>query len=419
MEAAKTADGSLRRHRDFLKLWSGETVSLVGDQFSALAFPLTAVLLLHASPAQMGILQALGTLQFLLIGLVAGVWADRYRRRRLMVFSDASRALLLLSIPAAFLSGTLTIYLLYLVAFATGIFTVVFDVTYQAYLPSLVERGQLVEANGKLQASAASASVVGPTLAGSLIQFMSAPFAILIDSLSFVWSAISLTWIRRTEEPVAKEARRPMLQEIEEGLAIVLRNGELRSIAGCTATSNLFSNMIAAVMVLYAVQILGMTPFLIGAMFALGSGGSLVAALVAGRLDSRVRVGRLIVTSAAIFSGAWLLAIAAVPPFGVYFLILAFFITSFASVVYNISQVSYRQALVPVRLQGRLNATMRFIVWGTIPVGALIGGGVGEAAGLYAALVAGAVGSTLAFLWVLFSPVRSVKRMPDAAETTE
>ena len=418
-DTTERASRSLWRHRDFLKLWSGETVSLLGDQFTGLAFPLTAVLILHASPSQMGILEALVSLPFLLLGLVAGVWADRYRRRRLMVLSDVSRALLLLSIPAAYLSGNLSIFLLYAVSFATGVFTVVFDVTYQAYLPSLVDRDQLIDANGKLQASAATASVVGPSLAGSLIQFIAAPFAILIDSVSFVWSAISLSWIRRKEEPVARESRRPILEEIKEGLAIVLHNDKLRSIAACTANANLFGSMINAVLILYAINRLGMPPFLIGVMLALGSGGSLLAALVAGRLASHLRVGWLIILSAAAFSGAWLLVIGAVPPYGSYFLILAFFITSFAGVVYNVNQVSYRQALVPVRLQGRLNATMRFIVWGTLPIGSLIGGSIGQAMGLYTALLVGAVGGTLSFLWVLFSPVRQVKSIPTTAEVGE
>ena len=406
-------------HHDFLKLWSGETVSLLGDQFTGLAFPLTAVLILHASPGQMGVLQAVGTLPFILLGLVAGVWADRYRRRRLMILSDVSRALLLVSIPAAFLSGNLSIYLLYLVSFGTGIFTVVFDVTYQAYLPSIVERGQLMDANGKLQASASAASVVGPSLAGGLIQFVAAPIAILFDSLSFVWSAVSLGWICRKEAPVARASRKPIVEEIKEGLAIVLRNDNLRSIAGCTATSNLFTSMIGAVMILYAVNILGMPPFLIGAMLALGSIGSLLAALIAARLATRVDVGWLIILSAAIFSCAWLLAIPALPPYGSYFLILAFFLVSFGGVVYNVNQVSYRQALVPVKLQGRLNATMRFIVWGTMHVGSLIGGTVGQAFGLYPALVVGAVGGASAFLWVLFSPVRHVKAIPTAPEVGE
>ena len=413
---AGDAARSLWHHRDFLKLWSGETVSLVGDQFTGLAFPLTAVLILHATAGQMGVLSALGTLPFLLLGLVAGVWADRYRRRRLMILSDVSRALLLLSIPVAYLWGGLSIYLLYLVTFATGVFTVVFDITYQAYLPSLVEREQLTDANGKLQASAASASVVGPGLAGGLIEFVAAPLAILIDSFSFVWSAASLSWIRRKEEPVAKESRRPFLEEIKEGLAIVLRDERLRSIAGCTATTNLFSSMIGAVLVLYAVDRLGMTPFLIGVMFALGSGGALLAALVAARLALYIRVGWLIILSSALFSCGGLFFILALPPYGSYFLILAYFIMSFGGVVYNVNQISYRQALVPVRLQGRLNATMRFIVTGILPIGALIGGSIAQVVGLYPALVVGALGGSLSFLWVLFSPVRHVKTIPTSAE---
>jgi MFS family permease len=198
---------SLWQHHDFLKMWSGEMVSLLGDQFTSLAFPLTAVLILQASPSQMGILQALGTLPFLLLGLIAGVWADRYRRRRLMILSDVSRALLLLCVPVAFVSGNMSIYLLYFVTFGTGMFTVVFDVTYQAYLPSLVEREQLIDANGRLQASASAASVVGPSLAGGLISFVAAPFAILFDSFSFIWSVVSLVGfgVRRHRAPGSRE----------------------------------------------------------------------------------------------------------------------------------------------------------------------------------------------------------------------
>jgi len=261
--------------------------------------------------------------------------------------------------------------------------------------------------------------VVGPSLAGGLIQFVAAPFAILFDSFSFVWSAASLSRIRRKEEPVARESLRPVLEEIKEGLAIVLRNDRLRSIAACTATANLFSGLVFAIMILYAVDGLRMSPFLIGVMFALGSAGSLLAALVAARLASHIRVGWLIILSAATFSCGWLLIIAAVPPYGSYFLILAFFITSFGAVVYNVNQVSYRQALVPLRLQGRLNATMRFIVSGILPIGALIGGYLGQAVGLYPALVVGAFGGSFSFLWVLFSPVRQVKSIPTAADVGE
>ena len=333
-----------------------------------------------------------------------------------MIMSDVSRALLLLSIPVAYLLGGLSIYLLFIVGFATGVFTVIFDVTYQAYLPSLVDREQLVDANGKLQTSAATAAVVGPSLAGGLINFLAAPLAILFDSFSFVWSAISLSWIRRKEVPVVRESSRSTLGDIKEGLGVVLGNRNLRSIAGCTATANLFGSMVNAVMLLYAVNVLGMSPFLIGIMLALGSVGALTSAIVAARLSARIKVGRLIVISAFGFSGAYLLLIPAVPPNGSYFLIIAFFITSFASVTYNISQVSYRQALVPTRLQGRLNATMRFIVWGTLPVGALIGGLIGQVVGLYPALIVGAAGGTFSFLWVLFSPVRKVERIPTASE---
>ncbi len=397
-------------------MWSGETVSLVGDQFAALAFPLTAVLILHVTAAQMGLLQALANVPFLILGLLAGVWADRYRRRRLMILSDVSRAVLALSVPVAFLLGLLSLDLLYVVTFAIGTFTVVFDISYQAYLPSLVGREQLTEANGKLQASAAAAGVVGPSLAGGLVQIVGAPLALLFNPFSFMWSASFLSSIKRREESKPQSSRRPIIEEIKEGLSVVLHERRLWSIAGCTATFNLFSGAVFAVLLLYAVNVLKMSPLLIGVMLALGSAGSLLGGLTAGRLAIHLRVGALIVSSAAFCSLGSLIFILAAPPYGSYFLILAFFVTSFGAVLYNVNQISYRQALVPLRLQGRLNATMRFVVSGILPIGSLLGGLLGQTLGLYPALVIGALGGSLAFLWVFFSPVRRVKSIPTAAE---
>jgi len=315
-----------------------------------------------------------------------------------MIASDISRAVLLLSVPTAFVAGSLSIYLLFFVAFATGAFTVVFDITYQAYLPSLVDRDQLTDANGKLQASAGAASAVGPTLAGGLIQLVAAPFAILFDAFSFLWSAGTLSLIRRKEAEVAAGSRKPVLAEIREGIGVVFRDRRLRSIAGCTATANLSAGVVYAILILYAVHALKMLAWQLGLMFGLGAVGSVVAALVASRLAVFVRVGWLIVFSAALFSGGWLLIMLSTPPYGAYFLVLAFFITSFGGVVYNINQISYRQALVPLGLQGRLNATMRFMVSGIFPIGSLIGGLLGQALGLYLAIVIGAVAGSFSFL---------------------
>ncbi len=406
----------LWKHPDFLKLWLGESVSLVGDQFSGLAIPYAAAVLLSATAFQMGVLSALANLPFLILSLAAGVWADRYRRRRLMILSDLSRALLLLSVPIAYALQSLSIYLLFFVTFTVGIFTVIFDITYQAYLPSLVDRDQLTDANGKLQASAGTASAVGPTAAGGLISLVAAPFAILIDSLSFFWSAANLSLIRRKEDPVPSRDRKPILAEIREGVSVVFHDRRLYSIAGCTATANLSGGMFVAVVVLYGVQVLKMPAWQLGLMFGLGSVGSVSAALVASRLGALFNVGRLIVVSAAIFSLSGVLVIFATPPYGAYFLTGSVFVGGFGAVVYNVNQVSYRQALVPLRLQGRLNATMRFIVTGIIPIGSLIGGEVGQVFGLYPALVASALVGLASFLWVFFSPVRGVKSIPSVPE---
>jgi MFS family permease len=409
---------SLWRHRDFLKLWSGETVSLLGDQFTSLAFPLAAVLILNATSAEMGALTALSTLPFLLFGLIAGVWADRYRRKRMMIISDVARAALLVAVPLAFVAKALTIYLLYSVTFLTGVFTVFFDIAYQSYLPVLVDRDQLVDANGKMEASRAAAQVVGPSLAGGTVQLVSAPFAIFVDAISFVWSAASLSWIRKKEEVRAKDEHGSITRDIKEGLLLVLRDPRLRSISGCTATANFFSSIIFAILVLFAVDVLGMSPFSIGLMFAAGSVGSLLGAFSAGRFTRLIPLGWTIIISSLIGAAGWFLMLFASPPYGSYIVIASLFITSLGAVVYNINQVSYRQALVPIRMQGRLNASIRFIVWGTLPVGAAVGGILGQIFGLRAPLLVGSLGGFIAVLWVLLSPVRRVRSMPEQAEET-
>lgn len=397
--------------------------------------PFVAIPILHATSSELGILQAASTAPFLIFGLLVGVWADRHRRRPIMVVANIGRFILLGSIPVAFLAGRLSLPLLYLVSFLIGVLTVFFDVAYQAYLPSLVQRDQLVEANSKLEASRATATVAGPGIAGFVVGIVTAPFAIALDALSFLGSAVSLSKIHQQEEMTARTHNPSMLSEIREGLAVVFSDRRLRSIAGSTATSNFFSSAIAPVATLYLVDPelaasnlgLGLDSLVFGLIFAVGSVGGLIGALLAGRLAARVGVGYAIIGSMLI-SGIGLFSFYLATPalaipllvvggtaltLSVLVLMVGQFATFLSAVVYNINQVSLRQAIVPLRLQGRMNATMRFLVWGTLPFGALVGGILGVIIGIRPTILIMAVGGSLAFLWVLLSPVRSLKEVPE------
>ena len=406
----------LWRHADFLKFWAAQSVSVFGSQFTNLAIPLIAALQLQATPAQMGVLTAVETAPFLLIGLLAGVWVDRWRRRPVLIAGDVGRAVVLLSIPAAAFAGALTMGQLYVVGALIGVLTVFFDVAYQAYLPSLVGRTQLIEGNSKLEVSRSTAQVTGPGLAGVLIQALSAPIVIVLDAFSFLVSGILIGVIRRREAVPQRSARAPMLAEVREGLGVVFGSPLLRNIAGATGTSNFFASALFCIFILYATRDLAMTPAAIGLVGSIGSLGALAGALTGGRLGRRFGVGPTIVGSILTGGLGFLLVALATPSTAVAVLAGGGVLGSFGAVVYNINQVSLRQAITPMRLQGRMNATMRFIVWGTMPLGGLVGGYLGEILGLRPAIAVTAAGGTLAFLWVLFSRVRTLRTIPEPVD---
>jgi MFS family permease len=411
--------GSLWRHRDFLKLWGGESVSKLGSQVTALAIPLIAITVLKATTFEVGLLSAVEFAPFILVALHAGVWVDRLRKRPVLITADAGRLAALASIPIAYELGVLTIGQLYVVAFMTGVLTVFFDVAYQSYLPLLVDRDQLTDGNGKLATSESFAQVAGPSLAGGLIELMGSPLAILADAASFAVSGVALLGIRKQELPRAAASEEPRLgmrKEIAEGLGYVLRHPLLRPQALCTGTSNLFSLMGYSVITLYMVRKLGMSAGAIGLVMSVGSVGVLLGALLSTRITRRIGFGRAVV--AAIASGGlgsvfFPLAHGATPE---PWLVAGFFVASFGQPIYNINQVSLRQAITPARLQGRMNASMRFMVWGTMPVGSLLGGLLGTLIGLRATLWVAAIGGSLAFLWVLLSPVRSLRTIPEPVD---
>jgi MFS family permease len=411
--------GGLWRHGDFLKLWAGETISMFGSQVDDLALGFVAILVLDASAFEVAVLGTLNFLPFILFALPAGVWVDRLRRRPILIGGDIARAALLATVPLAYVADALTLWHLYAVVFLVGLCQVFFDVAYQSYLPSLVERDQIIEGNSKLEISRSAAQVSGPGLAGAIVQIFTAPYAVLVDALSFVASALFLWRIRKPEEKpeVVRDEngdKPSMATDLKEGLAFVLGNPNLRAQAGCTATSNFFSSVAFATFLVFAVRELGLSAAVIGAIFSLGAAGSLAAAFTAQRISARFGIGPTSIVMAALFGPAFLLAgfapagSAAIP-----FLLVAFLVFGFTVVVYNIAQVSYRQAICPPRLQGRMNSVMRFMVWGTIPIGTLLGGALATWVGLRETIVIGAVGGGLSFLWLLLSPQRHLHDLPE------
>jgi MFS family permease len=410
--------GGLWRHRDFRNLWAAETVSQLGSQVSGLALPLVAVIVLDVSAFKVALLGVIEMAPFILISLPAGVWVDRLRRKPILVTADAGRALLLASVPLAYWLDMLTIWQLYVVGFAFGVLTVFFDVSYQSYLPSLVSSEQLIEGNSKLEVSRSGAQLAGPGLAGVLVEAVKAPGAIVVDAVSFVLSAFFLFRIKAEEQAPTQAERQAgpgMKAEVAEGLRWVFGNRYLRWIAASTATFNFFGNMIFAVFLVFAVRELGLRPGVIGLVLAISNIGYLAGALLANRLSRRFGVGPTIVIGAA--GSMSLLLLAAAPSSNpIPFLIASQAISSMGVPIYNITQLSYRQAITPRRIQGRMNSVMRFIVWGVMPLGALLGGAIASWFSLRTAIWVGAIGMSLAVLPVLLSPVRTLREMPEPVQ---
>jgi MFS family permease len=418
----QTTNRSLLRHPDFLKLWTAETISVFGSSITQLAIPLIAATTLEVTPFEFGLLTTIEFLPFILFSLPAGVWVDRLRRRPILIAGDVGRAIAIASIPLAFSFDALTIWQLYVVGFATGCLTVFFDVAYQSYLPSVVERDQLVDGNSKLEITRSAAQILGPGMAGVLIGLLKAPFAMLLDALSYAVSAGFLFLIRRPEPPVEPHdetvhgPKPSMRQEIAVGVRYVTGHRWLRSIAATTGTSNFFSNVLGAILILYLTRERDLGPAAIGFAFSIGSLGVLAAALTTGRITKALGVGRTLVVMAIGFSLSGL-PVAFAPDTVIFGAVaLSGFMGGFCGVGWNINQVSLRQAITPPRMQGKMNATMRFIVWGTIPAGAIIGGVLGSLIGLQATIVVGALGGLIAFLPVALSPVRHIVTMPEPVE---
>jgi MFS family permease len=408
-----TPPRSLWRHRDFRHLWAAETVSQVGTQVTLVALPLLAVTQLDATPFQMGILTSLATLAFLVVGLPAGAWVDRWRRKRVLVTADLVRAVVIGSLPVAAALDVLTLGQLYVVALVAGTATVFFDVGYQSYLPSLVDRTQIVDGNSKLEASRAVAHVAGPGITGVLVRVLGAPALIAVDAVSFLLSALFIGRITTPDVVPDRAARRPLRAEIAEGLSFVVGHPLLRRMVACTGLANLAGSSTGALLVLYAIRELGLSESVVGLVFSAGAVGGLVGAVTAARIARAVGEGRTIPLAALVFAAAGVTVPLASVGAPVPLLLGGWFLESFAVIVYNVTQVSFRQRLCPPHLLGRMNASVRFIVFGTMPLGGFLGGVVGTWLGLVPALWIAVVGSFLAAVPVLFSPLLGMRDLPD------
>lgn len=402
-------------HPDFMKLWAGQTVSEFGSRITREGLPLIAVIVLSATPEQMGLLTAIGSLPILIFGLMAGVWVDRLKRRPILIACDLTRAIILLSIPLAAMTGHLTMMLVLLVAALTSLLGLFFDIAYRAILPSLVEREHLLEGNSKLATTDSLAEIGGPAIAGLLVQWISAPMAIFFDVFSFLFSAVSVATIRKPEPALIHVHQPNMLREILEGAQVILLEPILRVLVLGVGVRNFFGSFFGTLYSLYAIRDLGLSPALLGLAVGAGGVGALIGALLASRLPRRFGLGRTLVISLLV-SGminlciplaggpVWLAA-------GI--LIVAQIIGDAAMAVYGINEISLRQMLVPNRVLGRTNASIGFLSEGVGPVGALVAGLLAGMIGTRATLLVATVGILMTAVWLVFSRVRTLESHPE------
>jgi MFS family permease len=397
---------------DFRLLLAAAAAAQFGAHVTLVALPLVAVLELDASAFQVGVLTAAETAAFLVIGLPAGAWVDRMRKVPLMIRADVVRAVAMASVPVAGVAGFLTMTQLYAVALVTGVATVFFDVAHQSYLPHLLPRDQLVEGNGALETVRSCAQVTGPGLGGGLVQLLGAHLAVVADAVGYSLSALCLWRIKRQEPRPEAVPGASLRADIGEGLRFVLSRPLLRVIAAATGLGNFFTALLTATQTVFLVRVLGLEPGAIGLVLSAAAVGGLVGALTAGALASGLGQARVIWLSTLVTGPFALLWPLSEQAGGAALFALGSGVVFFGAVVYNVAQVSFRQALCPPHLLGRMNATLRFLMWGTLPLGALAGGALADGFGARAALLCCAAGFLTVPLPLLLSPLRRMRDLP-------
>ena len=399
------------RNRDFQRYWFGHTVSQLGSQVTTLALPLVALLQLNATSSQVGLLRASQYLPFLLLTLPVGVLADRVRRRPLMIFADLGPAALLALIPAAAAVGVLGLPMLAAVAFGVGAFTVVFDVCYGSVLPGLIPREQLQSGNAALESSRAFASIAGPGLGGALVSLFKASGAVIADAASYLVSAASLLAIRRREPQAATPSQRGF-GSLLVGWRQVAHSPLLRPNTSYTAVSNLVGTAFGTVLIVFEVRELGLSGFAIGAVSALGNIGFLLGAATSRRLGRRIGIGPVICLSGLLSATGMTVMAAAPRGMPLPSLVAGQLILGSGIAMSNLQTMSLRQAITPDAVLGRVNAAVRFVGFGTIPIGGAAGGALAGSIGFRRLLFLAALGLVLATLFPLLSAVRRTHETP-------
>src|SRR5215470_4422440 len=408
----------LWRNPEFVKLWGSLTITAFGAQVTNLALPLTAAVLLHATPWQMGVLVALETLPFALVSLHAGVLIDRVRKLPIVIATDVGRGVALLAIPVAAFTNSLSIEILYAVGFFCGVQNVVGGAAYQVLLAQMAGRERLVEANAKVALGETSSALVGPGLAGGLIQLVTAPFAIIVDAVTFFVSALMLRRIHIPHDVVHPGPRPSVTTEIHEGLKLVWNNRTLLALAWLAGLWQILHHMQIAVLILFATRELGLSAGAIGLTYVFGGLGCVVASAFAERLSARLGVGPVIVHGLALTALGWQMFGLISGPVWLATLALgcAMLMFDFGAVLYGINYLALRQAITPDRLLGRMTATMRFLTVAAAPLGSLAGGSLATLIGLRSTLlVIGVLGLALAGAGFLFSQVRAHRSLPAVA----
>ncbi|WP_051367159.1 MFS transporter [Hamadaea tsunoensis] len=401
---------SLLRRPMFRRYWTAQSISLFGDQITALALPLLAVLAIHAGPSQMGLLTAAELLPSLLFSLLLGAWVDhRPVKRRLMIVADAGRALLLLTVPALYLLDLLTLTQLYVVAFAVGTFSVLFEVCRNTLFVSLVSPAEFIPANTLLNGSRAMSFVAGPTAGGLLVQLLSAPLALVADALSYVGSALFLRRIDVTEPPPARQRG----LGLGTGLRFLVRDPILRPLLLGATTLNLFNYMFGALVILYVTAYLHVSPGVLGVVLGMASAGALIGATVTPWLSRRLGIGRAALLGYFLFP-APLILVPIVSGNGIGSLALLFaaeFVSGFGVMLLDICSGSIQAATIPDDLRARVAGAQRTVNYGIRPLGALIGGFLGTALGVHTTLWISVVGAVAGVLWLLPSPVPAMRTL--------
>jgi MFS family permease len=408
----------LLREPEFRKFWIAQSISLVGDRVALIALPLVAVLVLDAGPGQMGLLGAAALLPHLAFSLPAGVWLDRVaRRRRVMIAADLGRAGLVATIPLAYALDALTLAQLYVVAFLAGSLAVLFDLSYPTLFVSLAPRERFVEGNSLIHGSRSFSNVAGPSLGGLLVQALSAPVALLADAFSYLVSAAFLGRVRAAEPPVEHEEGPGFRARVAAGLRFIGRNAIFRPTLLAVATLNFFNYAFHALFVLYATRTLDIQPGTLGLILGAGAIGGIAGAILAGRVGRALGVGRAFLIGCVLFPAPLVLVPLAEGPRGLVLgmLFTAEFLSGVGVMILDINAGSMMFALTPDRLRSRATGAFNFVNWGIRPLGALAGGALGAVVGVRPTLWIATIGALAGALWLLPSPVLSLRELPEEA----